>query len=848
MLSLLEQEKIELKFKKACEYCETIKDEILQVLEECNEEESFCLKYLYAYMPLTDMADYSPSLFLKFVRHSLKVRNLMPWGKSISDIDFLNYVLQYRINNENIEYFCETFFDELYPKIKDLSMYDAIIEINYWAFSKATYKATDNRTASPLTVVKNAYGRCGEESTFLVAALRSVCLPSRQCYAPRWAHCDDNHAWVEVLADNKWYFLGACEPEIRLNTGWFRLPASKAPLIHNRVFCDMVGDEIITKQTDTVTEINVLHHYAKTKKIKVKIVDKNNKPLKDINVGFEVVNYCEFFPIATLVTDINGEVTFVTGLGDLFVFAYNDNGYVYKKINVNEIENLTLIFDNIKEETEGFELEMAPAKGGIDEEDKLTEEQEKQQAHKNENALSIRKAFEATFYNEETAKTYSLKFDIMQDDIAKIMPLARGNYKEIEKFLEDENTKNLLEYKVLLLKALREKDLSDITYTILMENITESIKYKDKYEKDIFVENLLNPRVWNENITLYKKQIPNILDENIKNSIIENPLQVGNFVNENITQYGISEYTNLTTSPVGALKSRLVNKVSKAIVTVAILRSLGIAAKMDKADGKVVYYNNGEWIHIYKEEPKAEIKKGTLVLKKGDNTTYEYYKNYTIGKLEKGHYITLDLDNIKWEDDKVKYNLEVGNYRVVLANRRPDEVNMVKVLFVKVEENKSSELQLHLPQIKHIGKEIDIEDRIIFDTENKETTLLKSLNNKKGIVAWLHVGMEPTEHLLNEIREASEKYNDKNINTILILRDIKDINDFTLNKTLKVVPNLNIFIEKDGYNIDKIYNDLDITDKKLPLAIVFNYNQKVIYGCAGYNVGIGEMLLKTLNS
>lgn len=848
MLTLVEQEKIELKFKKACEYCETITNEILEVLKDCNEEESFCLKYLYAYMPLTDMADYSPQLFLKFVRHSLKVRNLMPWGKSISDIDFLNYVLQYRINNENIEYFCEIFFDELYPKIKDLSMYDAIIEVNYWAFSKATYKATDNRTASPLTVVRNAYGRCGEESTFLVAALRSVCLPSRQCYAPRWAHCDDNHAWVEVLADGKWYFLGACEPEIRLNTGWFRLPASKAPLIHNRVFCDMVGDEIITKQTDTVTEINVLHHYAKTKEIKVKIVDKDNNPLKDINVGFEVVNYCEFFPIATLVTDDNGEVTFVTGLGDLFVFAYDDNGYIYKKIDVNQIENLTLVFDSIIQETESFELEMAPAKGGIDEEEKLTEEQEKEQSTKNENALNIRRAFEATFYNEETAKEYSLKFDTMQDDIAKIMPLARGNYKEIEKFLQDEATKDILEYKVLLLKALREKDLSDITYDILMENIEQSMQYKDKYEKSIFVENLLNPRVWNENITLYKKDIPNILSEDIKNSIINNPLEVGNFVNENITQYGISEYTNLTTSPMGALKSKLVNKVSKAIVTVAILRSLGIAAKMDKADGKVVYYNNGQWIHIYKEEPKEEVKKGTLFLKKGDNTAYEYYKNYTVGKLEKGHYLTLDLDNINWENDKVEYNVEVGNYRVVLANRRPDEVNMVKVLFVKVEENKISQLELHLPQIKHTGKEVDVEDRTIFDTEDKQTTLLQTLNGKKGIVAWLHVGMEPTEHLLNEIRESASKYNDENVNTILILRDIKDINDPTLNRTLKVVPNLNIFIEKDGYNIDKIYNDLDITDKKLPLAIVFNDNQKVVYGCAGYNVGIGEMLLKTLNN
>lgn len=847
MLTSLEQEKIKLKFENACNKCETIKNEILEVLKDCNEDESFCLKYLYAYMPLTDMADYSPQLFLKFVRHSLKVRNLMPWGKSISDIDFLNYVLQYRINNENIEYFCEIFFDELYPKIKDSSMYDAIIEVNYWAFSKATYKATDNRTASPLTVVRNAYGRCGEESTFLVAALRSVCLPSRQCYAPRWAHCDDNHAWVEVLADGKWHFLGACEPEIRLNTGWFRLPASKAPLIHNRVFCDTVGNEIITKQTDMVTEINVLHHYAKTKEIKVKIVDKDNNPLKNINVGFEVVNYCEFFPIATLVTDDNGEVTFVTGLGDLFVFVYNDESYMYKKIDVNEVKNLTLTFDSIKEETESFELEMTPAKGGVDEEEKLTEEKEKEQSKRNEDALNIRRKFESTFYNEETAKEYSLKFDCMQEDIEKIMPLARGNYKEIEKFLEDETTKDILEYKVLLLKALREKDLSDITYTILMENIEESIKYKDKYEKEIFVENLLNPRVWNENITLYKKDIPNILPDDVKNEITNNPLEVAKFVESNITQYGISEYTNLTTSPVGALKSKLVNKVSKAIVTVAILRSLGIAAKMDKADGKVVYYNNGEWVHIYKE-PKKDVKKGTLVLKKGDDTTYEYYKNYTLGKLENGHYTTLDLDNISWEDDKVEYNVEVGNYRIVLANRRPDETNMVKVLFVKVLENKTSEIELHLPQIKHTGKEIDIEDRTIFDTDNNKTTLLQALNNKKGIVAWLHVGMEPTEHLLNEIRESSDKYNDENVNTILILRDIKDLSDPTLTRTLKVVPNLNIFIEKDGYNIDKIYNDLDITDKKLPLAIVFNNNEKVIYGCAGYNVGIGEMLLKTLNS
>lgn len=71
--------------------------------------------------------------------------------------------------------------------------------------------------------VKTAYGRCGEESTFTVAALRSVGIPARQVYTPRWAHTDDNHAWVE-RADGEWYFFGACEPEPVLNLGWFNAP------------------------------------------------------------------------------------------------------------------------------------------------------------------------------------------------------------------------------------------------------------------------------------------------------------------------------------------------------------------------------------------------------------------------------------------------------------------------------------------------------------------------------------------------------------------------------------------------------------------------------------------------
>ena len=82
-------------------------------------------------------------------------------------------------------------------------MYDAILEINHWCHEKAT---------SSLLIpgrlhhdrCRTALGRCGEESALLVAALRSMCIPARQCYTPRWAHTDSNHAWVEAWADGRW--------------------------------------------------------------------------------------------------------------------------------------------------------------------------------------------------------------------------------------------------------------------------------------------------------------------------------------------------------------------------------------------------------------------------------------------------------------------------------------------------------------------------------------------------------------------------------------------------------------------------------------------------------------------
>ena len=120
------------------------------------------LEFLYAYMPLADIADYSGEFHLMNVRASQKAADEMPWGKVIPEDLFRHFVLPVRVNNEHLDSARVVFYEELKNRVKSLSLYDAILEVNHWCHEKAIYTPSDARTSSPLATVRTAYGRCGE--------------------------------------------------------------------------------------------------------------------------------------------------------------------------------------------------------------------------------------------------------------------------------------------------------------------------------------------------------------------------------------------------------------------------------------------------------------------------------------------------------------------------------------------------------------------------------------------------------------------------------------------------------------------------------------------------------------
>ena len=187
------------------------REEILSRLAQAEKMESAdviaAIKWIYANSPLSDLANYDFEIFQSCAEHGVFLRENSPFAKDLPEDIFLNYVLHVRVNEEELCDCRKFFYGLLADRVNGLSMHDAIIEANYWNAENVMYQATDSRTISALGAYYSAYGRCGEESAFGVNVYRAIGIPARQIYTPRWAHCDDNHAWVEVYCDGAWHFL-----------------------------------------------------------------------------------------------------------------------------------------------------------------------------------------------------------------------------------------------------------------------------------------------------------------------------------------------------------------------------------------------------------------------------------------------------------------------------------------------------------------------------------------------------------------------------------------------------------------------------------------------------------------
>ncbi len=819
--------------------------------------EKEAMSFLYAYMPLGDIADYSGEYFLKNIKSSFQAREEMPWGKIIPEEIFRHFVLPIRVNNENLDESRMVFYQELKERVKGLSLHDAVLEVNHWCHEKVIYTPSDARTSSPLASVKTAYGRCGEESTFTVAALRSVGIPARQVYTPRWAHTDDNHAWVEAWVDGKWYFLGACEPEPVLNLGWFNAPASRGMLMHTKVFGKYQGPEEIMVATPLYTEINIIDNYAETAKATVKVVDENQQPVAGARVEFKVYNYAEFYTVANKTSDANGETFLTSGRGDMLVWASKEGKFGFGKVSFGKDQAITLVLDKqkIDKDTKEFDIVPPPEKANLP---AVTEEQRAENTRRMAQEDSIRNAYVATFYTEDKAKAFAEKQGIDAAIATKLLIGSRGNYQTIENFLANATDKKAA---IDLLQRISAKDLRDASGNVLADHLNNSVKLEG-VDEETFNQYVRNPRISNELLTAYKSFFQQAIPENEVKAYRESPMKLVDWVKANIK---IDANCNLGGAPIfpeGVWKARIADTHSRNIFFVALSRALGIPARIDEVTGKVQLM--GETIQDINFEAAEQTTAETGILK----ATYQsiksledpkYFSHFTLSKVVDGrlqllNYEEGDVDmgaGATWSNLlKNGTKLDAGHYVLVSGTRMASGTVLSRMVFFTIKPNQTTTIDLTMRE-----NTADIQVIANFNSENKyqtidgkETSLLATTGRGYYIVAILGARQEPTNHAMRDIAAVKDDLEAWGRKIILLFPDEEGYNKFDA-KEFGDLPNTIVYgIDNKHVNQQEMVKALNLDHPNtLPIFIIADTFNRVVFMSQGYTIGLGEQMMQVIH-
>lgn len=813
-------------------------------------QEREALEFLYAYMPLSDLADYNGNFFLSQVRNAFKAKDYFDWGKSIPDDIFRHFVLVYRINNEDLDNAREVFFDELKDRVKGMSMEQAALEVNHWCHEKVTYRGTDGRTSAPLALVKTSWGRCGEESTFTTTALRAVGIPARQCYTPRWVHTDDNHAWVEVWIDGKWRYLGACEPEPELDAAWFTGPAKRAMMVHTNVFGPYNGKEEKNHETELYSVINLLPNYTDVRKAAVKVTDANGNPVEGAKVMFKVYNYAEFYPITTSTTGKDGKASVTTGYGDVFVWATDGKRYGYVKSEPSSPE-LTIVLDKIQgsEFTETFVMN-APGPQPVKSIDP---------AKVAANAVrlayedSIRNAYMKTFINEKYSQILALDMGLDTNKTWNILNKAQGNWQDIACFITQKQDEPLL---FPYLESISDKDLRDTPCSYLTQHFDDAKRmglFAD-VAPEMAAKYVYSPRIGRELIRPWRS----VLQRKMASTYVQDRVRVNQIMDylKSVKIDNGQNYFLCPISPQGVDELKISDKSSLNTLFVALCRSQGIPARIEPATSRPQYLSgNDEWVNVnLTGEQDAVYPQASVTFHNVETNIVKpaYSKHYTIAKYENGDFKTLDF-----EGDKALQNLpghvavDAGYYRLTIGSRANDGSVTVNTQYFTIKEGENKDLNIALPETEgRIQVQGIVDPNSLVTLNDGSGTSLKPLMNGKGlIIFFIDPGKEPSKHILQDIPNQYKEINDWGGGVLFMIPDDKLSTAFDAS-VFKNLPDQSLWAHDKGRALLNAAAGALQTEfsENFPLTVYLSSDGGILYSSQGYQIGIPENILKTIRA
>ncbi|MBM3324385.1 MAG: transglutaminase domain-containing protein [Calditrichaeota bacterium] len=577
---------------------------------------------------------------------SLEAREQLPWAQELSDADFRRYVIPVRIDDEPLQRYRRWLMQELAAAVKGCqNAEEAALEVNLWLGQRVTFRPTDWRDQGPLTTISCGFGRCGEETILLVAALRSVGVAARMAYVPYWAQCDNNHAWVEVKVGDRWKYLGACEPEGMLDRAWFDEPVLRAPILLANV-SDVDSTEPDAVKGRRLWQLNSTRNYMEPCRLTVNLPEDWSE---NDRLFLAVFNFGGIRPLVRFLPDRAMDV----GVGDFLLLGQYKEKLFLQKASTQGGESLDATMDP----TAGLPSELAlcyPQPKGEPRAQASETWQWRLKMARCQLELAQEKKNEAPEWCVNLAATS----DSTLARLLAFVQKARGNSECLWQMYQGKSDS---ERKLLLdvLDCLSEKDLREISQETLADYFEGAVHAIQRFDSNVdsLRKYVLSPRFGWEPTRPWRMALEEKMGEIPQGSFVERARRINEIVAKRI---GPMEGFRAL-DPFTAWEAGSVNEKLAPALACGMLRIAGVPSYVTVGKEWVTFYDGGQWRPLYPARPEQlgivqDEEKERAWFEKPATVTLTFPTN--LGKIN--YEETFDLVRLVegWPDDRAEAILD----------------------------------------------------------------------------------------------------------------------------------------------------------------------------------------------
>ncbi|MDE6917500.1 MAG: transglutaminase-like domain-containing protein, partial [Lachnospiraceae bacterium] len=231
---------------------------------------------------------------------------------------------------------------------------------------------------------------------------------------------------------------------------------------------------------------------------------------------------------------------------------------------------------------------------------------------------------------ERVASYYDAARGAKFPEAEELLRAAGGNFEEVISFLE----KDANPYRMKMLKALTVKDCYDLSAAVLEDHLEKALAFADGMDEEIFVNNVLNPRVEHEELFAWRSGIQELLGERAE-AFQKEPARIWEEVCAKVEIPAGDAYPTLRMNPFTVLKDGRGSAADQKILFVAVARSCGVAARLHPVTGEPQYYQDGAFHLVTESGKRPEHEMGSITFL-ANNSKWVYMTDWSAEYFEDG--------------------------------------------------------------------------------------------------------------------------------------------------------------------------------------------------------------------